>query len=85
MSQVLLQLQDENFIVSEDTARQVQKSLPPSRYVTITPITEPTPLLGGSKKPSSIFDKYQPSLTDRQKELAAKITRHLEKARSKPR
>ena len=84
MKKVFLQLADESFVVSEETAAKVQQAIPPDRYVTVTSIREPElPLLGQSSRKSSVFDRHQPKLTDKEKEQAARLARHLAKLKQK--
>jgi hypothetical protein len=74
---------NEDFVVSPETAAKVQQAISPDHYVTVTPIREPElPLLGGKQK-SSVFDRHQPKLTDKEKEQAARFARHLAKPNQK--
>jgi hypothetical protein len=79
MSKVLLQLADRDFIVSPELAAKVEKSLPANRYVTITPIKEEPALQLGQNESESVFDRHQPKLTDKEKEQAGRLAKHLAK------
>jgi hypothetical protein len=71
-------------LVSEETARKVEQSLPSDRFVTITPVKEePLLQLGQNKLKSSVFDRHQPKLTDKKKEQALCFARHLSKPKRK--
>jgi hypothetical protein len=84
MKKVFLQLADESFVVSEETAAKVQQAIPPDRYVTLTSIRdEPDHPLRGGKQKSSVFDRQQPKLSDKEKEQAARFARHLAKLKQK--
>jgi hypothetical protein len=84
MKKVLLQLADKHFIVSPETAAKVERSLPSDRYVTITPFKEePVMQLGQNKSASSVFDRHQPKLTEKEKEQVARLARHLAKLKQK--
>jgi hypothetical protein len=95
MKRILLQLADKSFIVSPETASRVVKALPPNRYVTTALLkddsdddddddddTEDDDDNGNNKpkRQSGVFSKHQPKLTDKQKEQAARIGKHLSKA-----
>jgi hypothetical protein len=82
MSKVLLQLADQDFVVSSETAAKVEKSLPADRFVTITRVEEPAMQLGQNKS-NSVFDRHQPKLTDKEKEHAARFAKHLAKPKRK--
>jgi hypothetical protein len=79
MSKVLLQLADQDFVVSPETAAKVEKSLPANRYVTITPFKEQPVMQLGQNRSKSVFDRHQPKLTDKEKEQAARFAKHLSK------
>jgi len=88
MSKVILELANEVFIVSEDTARRVQAALPPDRTVTIVPIVEPErhPLnlmLEQRQAPPSKFDKFRQAtmpLTGREQQQAQRIAEKMSKS-----
>ena len=83
MSKVLLQLADQDFLVSPETARKVEQAIPADRSVTITPVREVPTLQLNQKQKSSVFDRHQPELTDKEKEQAARFARHLAKPKQK--
>ena len=83
MSQVLLQLADQDFVVSSETAAKVERSLPANRFVTITSFKQEPALQLNDKQKSSVFDRHQPKLTDKEKEQALRFARHLSKAKRK--
>jgi len=81
---VLLELADASFVVSSETAAKVEKSIPADRFVTITPFKEePVMQLGQNKSASLVFDRHQPKLTEKEKEQAAQLARHLAKLKQK--
>jgi hypothetical protein len=85
---VLLQLANESYLVSPETAQKVEEVLPSDRYITVTPVRdEPTahPLL--TKQRPRIFEQAQRKhhpMTDRQKDLAQRMSKHLAKAQQPP-
>jgi hypothetical protein len=79
---VLLQLADQDFVVSSETAAKVERSLPTNRYVTITIEKEPILQLGQNKS-KSVFDRHQPKLTEKEKEQAGRLAKHLAKRKQK--
>jgi hypothetical protein len=80
---VLLQLADQEFLVRPETARRVEQAIPADRSVMITPVREVPTLQLGQKQKSSVFDRHQPELTDKEKEQTARFARHLSKAEAK--
>jgi hypothetical protein len=83
MSKVLLQLADQDFLVSPETARKVEQAIPADRSVTITSVEEPPTLYLGGNQKSSVFDRHQPKLTEKEKEQAARLARHLARPKQK--
>jgi hypothetical protein len=81
-TKVLLQFADQDFLVSPETAQKVEKALPANRFVTVTAIKEPALQLGDKQK-SSVFDRHQPKLTDKEKEQAGRLAKHLAKRKQK--
>jgi hypothetical protein len=81
MSKVLLQLADESFLVSQETAQRVQRSLPADRFVTVTSVREAEPPLLSQRKPSTVFERHQPKLTDKEQEYVKRFARHLTKSK----
>jgi hypothetical protein len=88
MSKVLLQLANESYLVSPELAKRVQDAMPSDRYVNILPVkdTSEPPTLG-QHKTSTVFEKAQNRthpMTDRQKDLAQRMAKHLNKAQQPP-
>jgi hypothetical protein len=85
MNRVLLQLANESFLVSPETAKRVQETVPSDRYVTVTAVrdTPDHPALGQGQRPASVFERAQKEhhpLTDRQKDIAQRMAKHLTKS-----
>jgi hypothetical protein len=85
--EMLIQLANDSYLVSEETAQRVQETLPADRY-TVTPVRdEPPPHPQLTKQQPSVFEqaskKHHP-LTDRQKDLAQRMSKHLAKSQQPP-
>ena len=94
MKKVLLELADESFVVSQETASRISAIVPPDRYISISAAKnddedesdedesdEDDDDDNGNKKKSSVFQRYQPKLSDREKEQAKRIAKALSKSK----
>ena len=80
MKKILLEFADRSFLVDPDTAAKVQAAVPPDRFVTTTTIDQ-TPELPplGQRKSSSVFERHQANLIEKEKQYAERFARHLSK------
>jgi hypothetical protein len=90
MSKVLIQLANESFLLSPETAQKEQAIVPSDRYVTTTTVRDVPdhPLLGQGQRPG-VFERArhrhqdEDQLTDREKEVAQRWANHLTKSQQR--